>query len=154
MVVRTFPIRVAGQQAGPLDNEISWTTLQEESGSARELTEFTTVTRKMRRVARFDVNVVREACQVNRPTGLVVHGLDYLGAENYGATRFADLSRKARDFMEYLRATLRTPIVYAFTGRENSCVVSDVEGSLAAIVHDNVATRRTSPRGILVSTTW
>ena len=31
-VFRTFPIRVAGDQAGPLENEIDWEILQRESG--------------------------------------------------------------------------------------------------------------------------
>src|SRR5258708_756597 len=32
VVFRTFPIRVAGQQAGPLNEEITWEQLQKESG--------------------------------------------------------------------------------------------------------------------------
>src|SRR5260370_22311400 len=32
VVFRTFPIRVAGDQAGPLANEIKWEHLQRESG--------------------------------------------------------------------------------------------------------------------------
>jgi adenylosuccinate synthase len=132
VVVRTFPIRVAGQHAGPLDKEIDWKTLQKRSGSPNELTEFTTVTRKVRRVACFDLGLVKDACEVNRPTGLVIHGLDYIGFANYGIRRFRDLDPKAKDFVGFLRTSLNTPIVYAFTGRENSCVVSDVEACLGA----------------------
>ena len=134
VVVRTFPIRVAGEQAGPLRNEISWKQLQEESGSPEELAEFTTVTRKLRRVGRFDLDLVKDACEVNRPTGLVVHGLDYLGWENHGVTRFCDLNEKAKHFLRDLRSAVRVPVVYAFTGRENSCVVSDVEAFLGVDV--------------------
>ena len=37
LVLRTFPIRVAGEQAGPLSNEISWEQLQEDSRSPEPL---------------------------------------------------------------------------------------------------------------------
>jgi adenylosuccinate synthase len=130
VVVRTFPIRVSGQQAGPLRDEITWEQLQRESGSPHDLAEFTTVTRKLRRVARFDIDLVKDACEVNRPTGLVVHGLDYLGWENHGVTQYCRLNSKAKRFLKDLRTAVRVPVVYAFTGRANSAVVSDVEASL------------------------
>lgn len=130
MVVRTHPIRVAGAQAGPLLNEITWDQVREESGCPHELAEFTTVTRKRRRVARFDLGLVLDACEVNRPTSLVVHGLDYLGWENLGVTEAQNLNGRAKSFLAMLRAATGVPIKYAFTGRENSAVVADVEAHL------------------------
>jgi adenylosuccinate synthase len=130
MVVRTFPIRVAGEQAGPLRGEITWENLQRESGYPHDLTELTTVTRKRRRVARFDLDLVLDACQVNRPTSLVVHGLDYLGYENLSVTRFSDLNIKAKQFLKDLRQSTGVAIKYAFTGRHNASVVADVECGL------------------------
>jgi adenylosuccinate synthase len=138
VVVRTFPIRVAGQQAGPLVDEISWEDLQKESGAPHDLAEFTTVTRRLRRVGRFDIELVREACEVNRPTAIVVHGLDYLGWENHGVTQFRNLNLKARTFLKDIRSSLGVPIMYAFTGRENSAVVRDTEASLGVDASDVV----------------
>jgi adenylosuccinate synthase len=122
MAVRTFPIRVSGEQAGELPNEITWDKLRTESGYPTELSEFTTVTRKLRRVGRFDLSLVLEACRVNRPTKLAVHGLDYLGYENYGLTEFESLNSKAKEFLTMLEAQTDIPILYAFTGKENSAV--------------------------------
>jgi adenylosuccinate synthase len=130
LVIRTFPIRVAGEQAGPLAEEITWDQLREEAGAPHDLAELTTVTRKVRRVARFDLDLVKDACKVNRPTGLVVHGLDYLGWENHGVSQFDRLNVKARCFLSDLRAAVQVPIIYAFTGRDNAAVVRDVEPSL------------------------
>jgi adenylosuccinate synthase len=130
LVVRTFPIRVAGRAAGPLRDEITWEQLREESGAPHELAEFTTVTRKLRRVARFDLALVKDACEVNQPTGLAVHGLDYLGWENHGVLQFDRLNAKARRFLTELRAAVGVPIIYAFTGRDNAAVIRDVESSL------------------------
>jgi adenylosuccinate synthase len=93
------------------------------------LTEVTTVTRKRRRVARFDPEIVLEACQVNRPSAIAVHGLDYLGFENQGRRHFGELNDKAKVFLEDLRRMTGVPIKYAFTGRPNDDVVSDFESS-------------------------
>jgi adenylosuccinate synthase len=130
VVVRTFPIRVAGEQAGSLPKEITWEQLRKESDCPHELAEFTTVTRKLRRVARFDPEVVKDACKVNQPTGLVVHGLDYLGWENHGVKEFGELNARAQAFLKELRGAIGVPIVYAFTGRDNAAVVRNVDVSL------------------------
>ena len=130
MVIRTFPIRVAGQQAGPLRHEITWEDIRRESNYPHDLFEITTVTRKRRRVARFDLDLVLDACQANRPTSLVVHGLDYLGYENLGVKVFADLNQKAKQFLKNLRASAGVAVKFAFTGRDNSSVVTDVEEGL------------------------
>src|SRR5207248_11574743 len=95
MVVRTFPIRVAGNQSGDLRNEISWEDIRRESGYPFDVPEYTTVTKKIRRVGRFDLCQVLDACQVNRPTRLAVHGLDYLDYDNLDVTDHASLSQNA-----------------------------------------------------------
>jgi len=77
MVIRTFPIRVGGK-SGPLENEISWEEIQRISGAPRVVPELTSVTKRTRRVARFDIEAVRQACLYNRPTVLAVMGLDRL----------------------------------------------------------------------------
>lgn len=81
MVIRAFPIRVSGN-SGPLENEIDWMTISEESGSKEYFEEKTTVTQKIRRVARFDPKIVKEAIMVNRPDIIVLNHLDYLDYYN------------------------------------------------------------------------
>jgi adenylosuccinate synthase len=78
LVFRTFPIRVAGEQAGPLKDEITWETLQAESGYPYPIQEMTTVSKKLRRVGRFDWELARCAVTANRPTRLAINGLDYI----------------------------------------------------------------------------
>jgi adenylosuccinate synthase len=65
LVLRTFPIRVAGDQAGPLKDEITWDQLRLESGYAHDITEMTNVTKKIRRVGRFDWELATKAVQIN-----------------------------------------------------------------------------------------
>jgi len=123
MVIRTFPVRVSGEQAGPMKKEITWEQLQEESGYPNDIRELTTVTRKVRRVARFDLDVVLDACRLNRPTALVVHGLDYLNYDDLGVSRYADLSAKSKEFLSFIQQATNVPIKYAFTGKDNESVI-------------------------------
>lgn len=77
LVIRAFPIRVGGN-SGPLRKEINWETLTKESGSEVLISEYTSVTKKLRRIARFDAEIVRLAIQVNQPTRIVLNHLDYV----------------------------------------------------------------------------
>ncbi len=114
VVFRTFEIRVAGQQAGPMKDEITWETLQNESGYTYPIEEHTSVTRKVRRVGRFDWELARVCVQVNRPTRLAVNGLDYLEAPNREARAWDELTLKARAFVDRLHR--QTGVVCNFLG--------------------------------------
>lgn len=78
MVVRSFPIRVAGD-SGPLTGETTWEAIAWRAGRRDDLREYTTVTKRLRRVAHFDPDIVRRALDANRPTRLVLNHLDYIG---------------------------------------------------------------------------
>jgi len=73
MVIRTFPIRVAGPSGGcyPDQHEITW----DEIGVTPEIT---TVTKKVRRVFTFSTLQVVDAVLANRPDFLAISHLDYL----------------------------------------------------------------------------
>ncbi|MFZ0770273.1 MAG: adenylosuccinate synthetase [Candidatus Sulfotelmatobacter sp.] len=101
LVFRTFPIRVAGQQAGPMKDEITWEILQRESGYPHPIHEMTTVSKKLRRVGRFDWELAQKAVTMNRPTQLAINGLDYLNARNRGA-QLGELTSEAQDFVARL----------------------------------------------------
>lgn len=77
LTIRAFPIRVNGN-SGPLANEIDWFTVTKESGSNRNILEFTSVSKKLRRVARFEPEIVCKAIGVNKPSRIVLNHLDYI----------------------------------------------------------------------------
>lgn len=86
LVARTFPIRVAGN-SGPLANETSWDAL----GIPPEVT---TVTKKTRRVGRWDSQQVKDAIRLNKPCAVVVTFMDYLFPEIAGLNgKAADVER-------------------------------------------------------------
>lgn len=116
LVFRTFPIRVAGEQAGPLAREIDWEILQKESGYPYPIREYTSVTKKLRRIARFDWELARRAVMVNQPTRIAVNGLDYLNYANKGLCDWRLLDEKAVAFVRDLQNELNTPVTYCGTG--------------------------------------
>jgi adenylosuccinate synthase len=116
VVFRTFPIRVAGVQAGPLKDEITWEQIQRESGYPHPIEERTTVTNKVRRVARFDWDLVKQAIQINRPTRLALNGLDYIDFSNRAKTDWSQLSQRARQFVHRLEENIEAPVFFLGTG--------------------------------------
>lgn len=116
LVFRTFPIRVAGEQAGPLRNEISWDILQSESGYPYPIQEMTTVSKKLRRVGRFDWDLAARATLLNRPTKIAINGLDYLDHNDRKCQRTSSLSTSSRQFIERVKHRLRAEISYLGVG--------------------------------------
>ena len=116
VVFRTFPIRVAGMQAGPLNQEITWEQIRVESGSPHKLDERTSVTNNIRRVARFDWDLARRAVLVNRPTRLAVNGLDYLNFGDFQRRDPSGLSPEAKDFIRRLQEVTMIPAAMLGTG--------------------------------------
>jgi adenylosuccinate synthase len=76
LTIRAFPIRVAGN-SGPLQFETDWATVTKRSGSQLPLSEYTSVTKRLRRIGRFDSEIVKRSIQANRPTRIVLNHLDY-----------------------------------------------------------------------------
>jgi len=126
MVIRTFPIRVGGN-SGPLPNEIDWGTIQIESGYPYEIKEFTSVTKRLRRVGRFDIELVKRAINVNKPTHIALMGVDYIDYKNKGVRDFNKLTKKAKDFISYLEKELETKISFIGTGPADYEIVDLLE---------------------------
>lgn len=102
LVIRTFPIRVAGA-SGPLPHEIDWATVTSESGYSDQLVEYTSVTNRVRRVARFDPEIVRRAIAHNRPTCIALNHLDYIDASCANERR---VTQKALDTVGIIEAQI------------------------------------------------
>lgn len=125
MAIRTYPIRVAGN-SGPLKNEISWEEVRERSGYPTDIREFTTTTKKLRKVGLFDLELVRRAALVNRPTQIALHGGDYLSYLNKSIRSFNELESRSTSFIETLGQNLGAPIAYIGTGPANQELVDRV----------------------------
>src|ERR1017187_7143363 len=115
VVLRTFPIRVGGT-SGPFANEISWDDIRRISGAPVTVPEYTSVTKRLRRVATFDIDAAKTACRYNAPTSLAVMGLDRLEYVNSGVRNPEGLSASARAFVERLELTTGVPVAIVGTG--------------------------------------
>lgn len=115
LVLRTFPIRVSGS-SGPFVKEVSWEEIHHASGAPETVPEYTSVTKRLRRVAEFDLEMAKLACLYNRPTSLAVMGLDRLDFRNTGVCEFSSLTAIAKTFLEQLELATCVPVEFVGTG--------------------------------------
>jgi len=111
MLLRTFPIRIAGN-SGALD-EIDWKDLPVPPAEP----ETTTVTKKVRRIGRFDWKEAQAAVNECRPTSLVLTFLDYLPEE------------KQWDFVAEVQSKLDTSVSHVSLGFEKVMTLSEFRRS-------------------------
>ena len=122
MAVRTYPIRVAGN-SGPLPDEVTWEDVQRDSGYPYPIEEFTTTTKRLRRVARFDWAVVEQAVAANAPTQLALHGADYLDYANFRITEWSGLTEGVHQFVAELESKTGVPVAFVGTGPTNEHII-------------------------------
>ena len=114
MVCRTFPIRVHGN-SGPLKGEIGWQEIHDKNGE--QITpEKTTVTKKVRRIARWDDELFRQSCLLNEPTEIALTFADYIDPNIYGCNKIDEVtsSKLLNDFI--FEHNLDDKIKYIGTG--------------------------------------
>lgn len=126
LVIRTYPIRVAGN-SGPLSKEISWDELSKRIG--KEVVEITTVTKKIRRIAEFDIEIVKRAIEINRPTQIALNFLNYLFPKEEGKSKWEDLNQNSKDYILNLEKELGVSVTLIGTGAEHSEMIDRREES-------------------------
>jgi adenylosuccinate synthase len=108
MVIRAFPIRVGGN-SGPLPKEIDWATITAESNNDPEIVEHTSVTKTIRRVARFDPAIVHAAIMTNQPSRIVLNHLDYVDSQGAILNKYTD---KLEAFVDKIQFMIKRKIDY------------------------------------------
>lgn len=112
LVLRSFPIRVHGN-SGPLPLETTWESITRSSGANVNLTEFTTVTGRPRRVAEFHDEVVLRALRANCPNMLFLNHIDYF---DYSIHESPTISSRAGECVSLLESQLGRRIDYVGSG--------------------------------------
>lgn len=130
LVIRSFPIRVAGD-SGPLPSEIDWETVTAESGYPTPLLEHTSVTKRVRRVGRFDPDIVVQAIAANRPSAIVLNHLDYV---DFQVRRSGQLTNAAREFVEDVERQLGRRVDFLGTSPATT-LLRDVARPLTTTTH-------------------
>jgi len=119
MVIRSFPIRVAGN-SGPMSMEITWEDVSEFSGrTAQDLrnSEITSTTKRQRRVGLFDTEQYVNSVLINQPTHIFLTFADYLDPKAMGVRDWGMLPSVVRDFASNLEDLGGVPVVGISTGR-------------------------------------
>lgn len=126
LVIRALPIRVAGR-SGPLPNETTWNAVAARAGLPIGYKEWTTATRKIRRVAEFDPEIVKRAITVNRPTRIVLNHFDYLSPE----IKYGHFSKEVCGLLEVMETSIgrRVSAVGIGPGQEQTKDRAEVRAS-------------------------
>lgn len=129
MVLRTFPIRVGGN-SGPLPFECTWTEVSHGAGYSCSIQEHTTVTGRLRRVARFDYYSTRRAINYERPDWIAMNHLDYI---DYSIHNKNELSPKALEFIETFESECGHKVDICGTGERTTFDNTVYTETLAAL---------------------
>lgn len=112
MVMRTYPIRVAGN-SGPIHGETDWETLAAKTvGYVQE--ERTTVTNLVRRVGEWDPKLARQAANALRPHSVALTFFDYVRPDL--AVNGAGLDSHAMDRIRKYEADMEADIRWVSMG--------------------------------------
>lgn len=98
MVVRTYPIRVAGN-SGYMKGEITWEELNKRT-KMNITPEKTTVTKKVRRIAEWDQELFEQSMILNAPTEIALTFADYIDPNLYEKTEGITESKKLKAFLD------------------------------------------------------
>ncbi|MTJ55880.1 adenylosuccinate synthetase [Anabaena sp. UHCC 0253] len=120
LVIRTYPIKVAGK-SGIFPNEITWDELSRRIG--KKVEERTTVTNNVRRIAEFDIELVKRAILINRPTQIALQFLNYLFPSDENISVWKKLSYEAKAYIEKLENELNVPITLIGTGAAEKAMI-------------------------------
>lgn len=116
LVVRSYPIRVAGNSGDFYDDslEIEWPGIGVDPEKER-----TTVTKKVRRVATFSMKQLLDSCVLNDPTTIALTFADYIDPAIAGASgrmTIVHLPKRVRTFVETIEAIVGVPVSMIGTG--------------------------------------
>jgi len=117
LVIRTMPIRVGGN-SGPLYGEMTWEQLSK--GLGRSVREYTTVTKRLRRIGGWDETLIQEARIINGARYAALTFADYLDPLIEGQD---SLTGHVKDFIQYLELRHSLDVCYVGTGGPNLTVI-------------------------------
>ena len=131
MVCRTYPIRVAdpekrGKTSGFMSQPLDWHEVARRAGlngQKLEAAEKTSTTKRRRRVAEFDWQLLRQSATLNGPTDIALTFADYLSNENAKAKRFEQLTDDTIRFIQEVERVTSAPVSLISTGFNSRSII-------------------------------
>lgn len=119
VVLRTYPIRVAGN-SGPMHGELEWDELADRTDGYIK-PEKTTVTKKVRRIGEWDLELAQNAIRENggESVRVALGFLDYLWPEIADSEDPGALTEEMWEYIEKTEQDLGARIAYVGTGKDS-----------------------------------
>lgn len=115
VVFKTFPTRVG---SGPFPTEMS-----QEEAEKLGIEEYGTVTGRRRRIGKWDGEFARYSAVVNGATQVALTCIDKLDDKCYGAKKWEDLTREAKEFVERVEDDTGVPVTLISTGPDLTHII-------------------------------
>jgi adenylosuccinate synthase len=85
--------------------------------------EFGTVTHRQRRVGGWDGEMAQYSAMINGCTQAAITGIDNVDKACFGATEYAKLTKKAKDFIRQAEEDIGSPVTLISTGPEVTQII-------------------------------
>lgn len=122
-VFRPYPIRVNNAEgySGPYDDakEITWKEIQRRCGAPFDITEYTTTTKRERRVFEFSSERFTLAMKICKPTVLAINFVNYIDWKAYKVRNWKNLPQRVKDRVLFFQDLYNTPIEIIGTGPDH-----------------------------------
>lgn len=123
-VYRTYPIRVSGESGSMDGEEISFDEIKERAGYQEDISEFTSVTGRQRRIFEWSDKQFKISQRLNRPDKIAITFADYFDSGNYGISDYEKLSDKTKSFINRVDNMSDSSISVVKTGPLPSNVIN------------------------------
>ncbi len=132
MIIRPYPIRISNKTnigediySGDYNKsaEITWDEIKKRCGCNIDLKEYTTVTKKIRRVFEMNWDRLKYNVMINQPTQIVLNFAQYLDWKAYRCTKFSELPNKVIDFIKKIEELTNVPVTIIGTGERNCDII-------------------------------
>ena len=132
MIIRPYPIRISnetnigeniysGDYAG--SKEISWDEVAKRCGYDGKLEEYTTVTKKKRRVFEMNWDRLKYNVMINKPTQIVLNFAQYIDYKAYKCKSYDKLPQKVKRFISKIEKETNVPVTIIGTGEKDEDII-------------------------------
>ena len=132
MIIRPYPIRISNETSigeniysGDYadSKEITWEEISIRCGYHGILNEYTTVTKKKRRVFEMNWNRLRYNVMINKPTGIILNFAQYIDWGAYKCRTYEELPPKVKEFIKKIEKETKVPVIIIGTGEKESDII-------------------------------
>lgn len=132
MVIRPYPIRISNKTNIGIDiysgdyagsKEITWEEVKKRCNADIDLKEYTTVTKKVRRVFETNWDRLKYNVMINNPTQIALNFAQYIDWDAYRCTEYEKLPQKVKDFIHKIENATNVPVTMVGTGERNCDIV-------------------------------